>query len=126
MVILEKSRPSASVISYNVATCAPIPFGGAGADRMPAIAVPRRPAQRGARMAADPDRRMGLLQRERFGADVGVAVELSLEARRRGGPELLEDREPLVGHRAAPVEVGAVQRLEIGRASCRARGEVPG
>ena len=35
--------------------------GGDGADRMPAIAMPRRAAERSARMAADPDRRMRLL-----------------------------------------------------------------
>ena len=46
-------------------------------------------------------------------ADVGIAVELAGEAGGRAGPELLEDRDPFVGHRAAPVEIGAVQRLEL-------------
>ena len=87
--------------------------GGDGADRVPAIAVPRGAAQRGAGVAADPYRGMRPLQREGFAADVGVAVELAGEAGGRSGPELLEDRDPFVGHRAAPVENGAVQGLEF-------------
>ena len=46
-------------------------------------------------------------------ADVGIVVELAGEAGGRAGPELLEDRDPFVGHGAAPVEIGAVQRLEF-------------
>ena len=81
-----------------------------GCQPSPCRAVRRR-AARG--VAADPYRGMGLLQRERFGADVGIAVELAGEAGGRAGPELLEDRDPFVGHRAAPVENGAVQGLEL-------------
>ena len=81
-----------------------------GCQPSPCRAVRRSAARR---MAADPDRRMRLLQREGFAADVGIAVELAVEAGGRLRPELLEDRDPFVGHRAAPLEVGAVQRLEL-------------
>jgi hypothetical protein len=64
-------------------------------------------------MPADPDRRVRLLHREGFAADIGIAVEATVEAGGRLRPELLEDRDPLVGHRAARLEGGAVQRLEF-------------
>src|SRR5882762_1360254 len=54
--------------------------GSDGADRVPAIAVPRGAAQRGAGVAADPYGGMRLLQREGFGANVGIVVELAGEA----------------------------------------------
>src|SRR6202040_4308058 len=64
-------------------------------------------------MPADPDRRVGLLHREGFAADIGVLVEAAIEARGRLGPELLEYGNPLIGHRAARIEGWAVQRLEF-------------
>jgi hypothetical protein len=64
-------------------------------------------------MPADPDRRVGLLHREGFAADIGVSVEAAIEAGGRLGPELLEYCDPLVDHRAARIEGGAVQRFEF-------------
>src|SRR5580704_7298980 len=64
-------------------------------------------------MPTDPDRRVGLLHREGFAADISVLVEAAIEARGRLGPELLEYGNPLIGHRAARTERWAVQRLEF-------------
>ncbi len=87
--------------------------GGDGADRVPAIAVPRGAPQRGLGVTADPDGRMRLLQREGFGANVVIGIELAGEAGGRLAPELFEDRDPFVRHGAAAVELGAVQCLEF-------------
>src|SRR6185437_878599 len=77
------------------------------------VAMPGGASERCRRIAADPDRRMRLLQRKGFGAYVVVAVEPAREAGGRLRPELLEDREPFVGDGAAPVEIGRVERLEF-------------
>src|SRR5215471_8998057 len=87
--------------------------GGDGADRMPAVAMPGGAPQGGPRMAPDPDRRMRLLHREGLAADIGVAVEAAIEAGGRLRPQLLEDRNPLIGHRTPRSEGGAVQRFEL-------------
>src|SRR5580693_7669969 len=87
--------------------------GGNGADRVPAIAMPGRTSQRGPRMPTDPDRRVRLLHREWFAADIRILVKTTIEAGGRLGPELLEDRDPFISHRTARLEAGAVQRLEL-------------
>src|SRR5262245_2911797 len=87
--------------------------GSDGADRMPAVAMPGGASERGTGMPTDPDRWVRLLQRERFAADIGVAVETAIKAGGRLRPELLEDRDPFIGHRTARLEGGAVQRLEF-------------
>src|SRR5580704_15323324 len=87
--------------------------GGDGADRVPAIAMPGRTSQRGPGMPTDPDRRVRLLHRERFAADIGVLVETTIETGGGLGPELLEDPDPFISHRPARLEAGAVQRLEL-------------
>jgi hypothetical protein len=58
-------------------------------------------------------RRVGLLHWEGFTADIGVSVEAAIEAGGRLGPEVLEYCDPLVGHHAARIESGAVQRFEF-------------
>src|ERR1700733_1367224 len=80
---------------------------------MPAIAVPRGAPQGRARMTANPDGWMRLLQREGLRADIGITVVGASKAGGRLGPELLEYRNPLIGHGAAFVEVGTAQRLEF-------------
>src|SRR5215475_12152026 len=86
---------------------------GDRADRMPAVAMPGCASERGAGMPANPDPRVRLLRREGFAADIGVAVEAAIEAGWRLGPELLENRDPLIGHCTASIESGAVQRLKF-------------
>ena len=80
---------------------------------MPAVAVPRGAAQGRGGVAANPDRRMRLLHGKGFSANVGIAVIFACEAGGRLGPELFENANPFIGHGAALVEVGAVQRLEL-------------
>jgi len=64
-------------------------------------------------MPTNPDRRVRPLDREGFAADIGVMVEAAVEAGGRLGPQLLEDRDPLIGHGTPRIERGAVQRLEF-------------
>src|SRR6516164_5056621 len=64
-------------------------------------------------MPANPDQRVRPLDREGFAADIGVMVEAAVEAGGRLGPQLLEDRDPLIGHGTPRIERGAVQRLEF-------------
>src|ERR1044072_6467283 len=95
---------------------------------MPAVAVTCGSAPGGARMGAAPDPGMRLLQWERLGPDVGVAVELAGEGCRRLAPELLEYRDPFVCDGAAALEVGAEQGLDLllERANADTVGHAPG
>ena len=74
---------------------------------MPAVTERDDAAKRGRRDAADPDRRMRLLQRLGLRAGAGDAVELALDARLTLGPHGLEHAQGLVGGAAAPREVDA-------------------
>src|SRR5262249_41916128 len=66
-------------------------------DRMPTVAVAGGANQRGARMPPDPDGWVRVLHREGFTADIGVAIEPTLEAGGRLRPELLENPDPFIG-----------------------------
>ena len=80
---------------------------------MPAIAMPGGAAQGGAGMPTDPDWRVRLLHGKRFAANIGVSIEPAIEAGGRPGPELLEDRDPFVGHGAALIEGRTVECLKF-------------
>ena len=89
-------------------------FGGLdGAQRVPAVGIAGGAAQRGHAMAADPDRGVRLLHRQRLAAHGAEAVVLALVLDRAGGPELLENAHPFIGDRAAAGEWGGVQSLEL-------------
>src|SRR3989454_8716880 len=70
-------------------------------DRMPGGSEPSGAAERGPAVAADPDRRVRLLQGLGLEHEPAEPRVLARERRRAAGPELLHRRQILVGHGAA-------------------------
>ena len=83
------------------------------ADGMPSVRELARPAQRGVRVPADPDRDAALLPRLGHGADRAHTVEGALPIHRLAGPARAHEVQILVGDRSAPLEGLGVERLEL-------------
>ena len=87
---------------------------------IPGIAEPDGTPQRGRALAADPDRRMGLLQGLGIEQHVGEAHVLAAVGGRVLGPQLAEGFEVLVGDLAAVLE-GSAQAARTPPSSSRRR-----
>ena len=97
------ARGARHTISLKVALPSHTPFLGEATEQFRAVlreacAMPGRASERGAGMPADPYRRVRLLHREGLAPDIRVSIEPAIKAGGRLRPELLEDRDPFVGH----------------------------
>src|SRR6185436_17840489 len=80
---------------------------------MPAVAETRRPPQGGLAVAADPDRRVRLLNGLGPTVERLESIELAREGRGTLRPQRLEDADVLVSYRAPPLELRRAERLEL-------------